>query len=466
MSKIPVRVTSYKDYHLTILSVQDKFHTYNSDEKIKYLLCQYVELLEPYYQDVCERVFLARSALRYPVNNGYKDDYEAESENNRLLGELVDDIKKSYFDKDEEINVTLLRYMVYHVFDLLVNFSKKEKNKYPSFADYWEFAWSNIKIDVDIAFSAAKTDEGVTYKINIPYKNKNIDKVIWHRWVKVSINKHMDPIDIKCLNTGNDQDVTKVSQHLDTSRLKINDNKIQLLFTVKRETPEAYKNNIVMSIDKGLNHFLAYHCESIDGERTQIDHCISSSLRKEYYKAIDSGNKQIILQAKYEILKYAVDDMINKIKECKPRFLIIENMVGSFADSDDKYVRSFPWVDYQKIIKRKAAEAGVHVIMVYDNGTSQEYAYGDDQIIRSEHNRSIGYCYKTGKEMNCDKNAALNIWGRGVVKIIEYYLLTPPQIEEIKRFVKDRGRTLATVNYFTGKDVIEYCRRHFGINSF
>ena len=227
MSKIPVRVTSYKDYHLTILSVQDKFHTYNSDEKIKNLLYQYVELLEPYYQDVCERVFLARSALRYPVNNGYKDDYKAESENNRLLGELVDDIKKSYFDKDEEINVTLLRYMVYHVFDLLVNFSKEEKNKYPSFAGYWEFVWSNIKIDVDIAFSAAKTDEGVTYKINIPYKNKNIDKVIWHRWVKVSINKHMDPIDIKCLNTGNDQDVTKVSQHLDTSRLRINDNKIQ-----------------------------------------------------------------------------------------------------------------------------------------------------------------------------------------------------------------------------------------------
>ena len=157
---------------MTVLSVQDKFRTYTSQDEIIKQVCAYVELLKPYYHDVCERVFLARSALRYPVNNGYKDDYEAESENNRLLGELVDDIKKSYFDKDEEINVTLLRYMVYHVFDLLVNFSKEEKNKYPSFAGYWEFVWSNIKIDVDIAFSAAKTDEGVTYKINIPYKNK------------------------------------------------------------------------------------------------------------------------------------------------------------------------------------------------------------------------------------------------------------------------------------------------------
>ena len=111
MSKIPQRVTSFKEYHISILSVQDKFHTYTSQVEITNQVCDYVELLKPYYCDICERVFLARSALRYPVNNGYKDDYKAESENNRLLGELVDDIKKSYFDKDEEINVTLLRYM-------------------------------------------------------------------------------------------------------------------------------------------------------------------------------------------------------------------------------------------------------------------------------------------------------------------------------------------------------------------
>ena len=466
MSKIPQRVTSFKEYHISILSVQDKFHTYTSQVEITNQVCDYVELLKPYYCDICERVFLARSALRYPVNNGYKDDYKAESENNRLLGELVDDIKKSYFDKDEEINVTLLRYMVYHVFDLLVNFSKEEKNKYPSFAGYWEFVWSNIKIDVDIAFSAAKTDEGVTYKINIPYKNKNIDKVIWHRWVKVSINKHMDPIDIKCLNTGNDQDVTKVSQHLDTSRLRINDNKIQLCFTVKRETPEAYNNNNVMSVDKGLNNFLAYHFESIDGVRTQIDHCINSTLRKEYYKAIDSGDKLIIRQAKYEILKYAVDDLTKKINDYKPRFLIIENMVGEFDDSKDKYVNAFPWKDYQNIIRRKAAEAGVHVIMVYDNGTSRDYALGDDVIIRNESNRSKGYCKKTGQKVCCDENAAFNIWGRGVVKILEYYLLTPLQVDEIKRYVKSKGRTIATVNYALAKEVIGYCRTHFGIDFF
>lgn len=283
---------------------------------------------------------------------------------------------------------------------------------------------------------------------------------------RLSIYKNVDPEEIKCVNTGSNQDISKVSQHLDISRLRIKDSICQLCFTVKKETPERNKNNVIMSIDRGLNNFLAYHCESIDGVRTQIDHCISSSLRKEYYKAIDSGNKQIIRQAKYEILKYAVDDMINKIKECKPRFLIIENMVGSFADSDDKYVRAFPWVDFQKIIRRKAAEAGVHVIMVYDNGTSRDYALGDDIIIRNESNRSKGYCKKTGQKVNCDNNAALNIWGRGVIKILAYYLLTPLQMDEIKRFVKDRGRTLATVNYSTAKEVIEYCRINFGINSF
>ena len=290
--------------------------------------------------------------------------------------------------------------------------------------------------------------------------------MIWHRWVVVTLENVIDPNVLKCINTGKDQNITKVSQHLEISRLRIKENKCQLCFKVKKEIPERNKNNVIMSIDKGFNHFLAYHVESYNGASKVIDHCANKELVRDYYQSIDSGNKEKIYEAKYRILKYAVDDLIKKIEAFKPRFLIIENMVGSFADSDDKYVRSFPWVDYQKIIRRKAAEAGVHVIMVYDNGTSQEYAYGDDQIIRSKHNRSIGYCYKTGKEVNCDKNAALNIWGRGVVKIIEYYLLTPPQIEEIKRFVKDRGRTLATVNYFTGKDVIEYCRRHFGIHSF
>ena len=449
---------------MTVLSVQDKFRTYTSQDEIIKQVCAYVELLKPYYHDVCERVFLARSALRYPVNNGYKDDYEAESENNSLLGELVDDIKKSYFDKDEEINVTLLRYMVYHVFDLLVNFSKEEKNKYPSFDDYWEYAWTKIKNNIDIAFSASNTDKGVTYKINLPYKSNG--KMIWSRWVKVSVNKYMDPTEIKCINTGKDQVVTSMSQHLEVSRLRMFNNKIELFFEVKKETPEQYKSQVIMSIDKGLNHFLAYHVESYDGVNIKITHCCNKELKKQYYEAIDSEDKQRIFKAKYEILSYAVNDFVEKIEYCKPRFVVLENMVGEFDDSEDKYVKAFPWKDYQNIIRRKAAEAGVHVIMVYDNGTSQDYAMGNDQIIRNKYNRSIGYCKKSGEVVNCDENAALNIWARGVVKILEYYLLTPPQIEEIKRFVKDRGRTLATVNYSTAKDVIEYCRRHFGINSF
>ena len=458
MTKIPVRVTSYKDYYLTILSVQDKFHTYNSDEKIENLLCQYVELLEPYYQDVCERVFLARSAI-CSCKSGYRVDFENDNKNMKLIEELVKDMIASCNKKNDDININLLRFMIDHAVNLIIDFLKHINCAgYPTLIHFWDYAWGEIRNNIDIAFSAAKTDEGVTYKINLPYKSQ--DKVIWHRWVKLSIYKNVDPEEIKCVNTGSNQDISKVSQHLDISRLRIKDNICQLCFTVKKETPERNKNNVIMSIDRGLNNFLAYHCESIDGVRTQIDHCISSSLRKEYYKAIDSGNKQIIRQAKYEILKYAVDDMINKIKECKPRFLI------TFADSDDKYVRAFPWVDFQKIIRRKAAEAGVHVIMVYDNGTSRDYALGDDIIIRNESNRSKGYCKKTGQKVNCDNNAALNIWGRGVIKILSYYLLTPLQMDEIKRFVKDRGRTLATVNYSTAKEVIEYCRINFGINSF
>ena len=420
--------------------------------------------MKPYYHDVCESAFLARTAYSFKSVSDYNNDYAQDNENVKLIGEMVNDTQKTFNEDGKEINVNLLRYMINHAFELLVDFLKEEKNKYPSFADYWEFAWSNIKIDVDIAFSAAKTDEGVTYKINLPYKSQN--KVIWRKWSTIKINKYLDPEDIRCINTGKDQSIDRISQHLETSRLRIIDNKIQIIIYVKRETPEAYKNNIVMSIDKGFNHFLAYHVESYNGASKVIDHCANKELVRDYYQSIDSGNKEKIYEAKYNILKYAVEDFVKKIEDYQPRFIVLENMIGSFADSDDKYVRSFPWIDYQKIIRRKAAEAGVHVIMVYDNGTSQDYAMANDQIIRNKYNRSIGYCYKTGKEVNCDENAALNIWGRGIVKILEYYVLTSDQFIEVKSFVKSKGRTVATVNYALAKEVIDYCRTHFGINSF
>ena len=464
MSKIPVRVISYKDYHLTILSVQDKFHTYNSDEKIKNLLCQYVELLEPYYQDVCERVFLARSAIS-SCKSSYRVNFENDNKNMMLIEELVKDVSATCNKKNDDININLLRFMIDHAVNLIIDYLKRYNCAgYPTFIDFWDYAWGEIRNNIDIAFSAAGTDKGVTYKINIPYKSQ--DKVIWHRWVNISINKIVDPEEIKCVNTGSNQDISKVSQHLDISRLKIRDNKCQLCFTIKKETPEAYNNNHVMSVDKGLNNFLAYHFESFDGVSIHIDHCINNELRKEYYKAIDSEDRQRIHTAKYNILKYAVEDFVKKIEDYQPRFIVLENMIGSFADSDDKYVRSFPWIDYQKIIRRKAAEAGVHVIMVYDNGTSRDYAFEDDTIIRDEFNRSKGYCKKTGQKVCCDENAALNIWGRGVVKILEYYVLTSDQFIEVKSFVKSKGRTVATVNYLLAKEVIDFCRARFGIHSF
>ena len=464
MSKIPVRVTSYKDYHLTILSVQDKFHTYSSDEKIKNLLCQYVELLEPYYQDVCERVFLARSAI-CSCKSSYRVDFENDNKNLKLIEELVKDVIATCIKKNDDININLLRFMIDHAVNLIIDYLKRYNCAgYPTFIDFWDYAWGEIRNNIDIAFSASNTDKGVTYKINLPYKSNG--KMIWSRWVKVSVNKYMDPSEIKCINTGKDQVVTSMSQHLEVSRLRVINNKIELFFEVKKETPEQYKSQVIMSIDKGLNHFLAYHVESYDGVNIKITHCCNKELKKQYYKAIDSEDRQRIHTAKYNILKYAVEDFVKKIEDYQPRFIVLENMIGSFADSDDKYVRSFPWIDYQKIIRRKAAEAGVHVIMVYDNGTSQDYAMANDQIIRNKYNRSIGYCYKTGKEVNCDENAALNIWGRGVVKILEYYVLTSDQFIEVKSFVKSKGRTVATVNYALAKEVIDYCRTHFGINSF
>ena len=79
---------------MTVVSVQDKFRTYTSKDEITNQVCNYVKLLKPYYYDICERVYLARSVLRYPDKNGYKDDYAKDNENNSLLKGLVEEIKK------------------------------------------------------------------------------------------------------------------------------------------------------------------------------------------------------------------------------------------------------------------------------------------------------------------------------------------------------------------------------------
>ena len=464
MSKIPQRITSFKERQASVLSVNDKYKTYTSYADILNQFQKYIDIIKPYYYDVCERAFLARTAYSFKRISDYNYDYAQDNENVKLIGEMVNDTQNKYNEDGKEINVNLLRYMINHAFELLVDFLKTIDSKYPSFVDYWKYAWAEIENDIDIAFSAAKTDEGVTYKINLPYKSQN--KVIWRKWSTIKINKYLDPEDIKCINTSSDQSIDKVSQHLEVARLRIIDNRIKLYFKVKKETPEQYTTQVIMSIDRGLNTFLTYHVEDYDGGDIPITHCCNKELKKHYYEAIDSEDKQRIFKAKYEILSYAVNDFVKKIETYKPRFIILENMVGKFENISDKYVRSFPWVDFQKIIRRKAAEAGVHIIMVYDNCTSRDYALGDDIIIRNERNRSKGYCKKTGQKVCCDKNAALNIWGRGVVKILEYYVLTSDQLIEVKSFVKSKGRTLATVNFATAKEVIYYCCQHFGIKSF
>ena len=157
--------------------------------------------------------------------------------------------------------------------------------------------------------------------------------MIWHRWVVVTLENVIDPNVLKCINTGKDQNITKVSQHLEISRLRIKENKCQLCFTVKKETPERNKNNVIMSIDKGFNHFLAYHVESYNGASKVIDHCANKGLVRDYYQSIDSGNKEKIYAAKYNILKYAVDDLTKKINDYKPRFLILENNAEKINDN-------------------------------------------------------------------------------------------------------------------------------------
>ena len=191
MSIIPKRIISYKEHRITILSIQDKFGTYTSYVDIWNQFQKYIDIMKPYYHDVCESAFLARTAYSFKSVSDYNNDYAQDNENVKLICEMVNDTQNTYNENGKEINVNLLRHMVNHAFELLVDFLKTIDSKYPSFADFWKYAWTKIKTDIDIAFSASNTDKGVTYKINIPYKSQ--EKVIWRKWSTVKINKNLEP---------------------------------------------------------------------------------------------------------------------------------------------------------------------------------------------------------------------------------------------------------------------------------
>ena len=65
MSKIPQRITSFKEYQMTVLSVTDHFHQYTSYDEIIDQFQKYIDIMKPYYYDVCECAFLARTAYSF-----------------------------------------------------------------------------------------------------------------------------------------------------------------------------------------------------------------------------------------------------------------------------------------------------------------------------------------------------------------------------------------------------------------
>ena len=93
---------------MTVLSVTDHFHQYTSYDEIIDQFQKYIDIIKPYYYDVCERAFLARTAYSFKRISNYNYDYAQDNENVKLIGEMVNDTQNKYIEDDKEINVNLL----------------------------------------------------------------------------------------------------------------------------------------------------------------------------------------------------------------------------------------------------------------------------------------------------------------------------------------------------------------------
>ena len=87
------------------------------------------------------------------------------------------------------------------------------------------------------------------------------------------------------------------------------------------------------------------------------------------------------------------------------------------------------------------------MIVLDFHNSSKDHSRSDDKVIRNKKNYSEGHCANTGLSVNCDENAAYNIWGRCKVEMLYRYSLSEEQIGEVKELISQRGYSASCVNY-------------------
>ena len=369
------------------------------------------------------------------------------------------------YSKTHGVNVVIVRLAIKHIFDLLKEYSNHKGNAL-AIDDYWNCAKQHLMQEIDVAISIKTINGANTYKINIGRiigNEKIIDNCVWY-WQTVQIDHDIDADSIRSINTQQGQDVSKPSQHRETSRLIVNeDDSIKIEINMKKELPIAYPHGGIMAIDVGLNRFLtilSYNIKTNNGEIIKYE---NQDLLNKYKISVDSGDVDVINHAISEIQQSIIEKLDIIISEKKPKYIVIENIGEGLEKTESTWTNKFPWIKHQELLSNAISKKGVYVIWINPHGTSSCHAYSNNKIVRDNNNHSFGRCQLSGEKVDCDKNAVLNILSRGLVKVLLKFIFED-EVSEIKEYAEKKGFMINELNYAAARDIVDFCKERYGLN--
>lgn len=158
-----------------------------------------------------------------------------------------------------------------------------------------------------------------------------------------------------------------------------------------------------------------------------------------------------------------LDELGNLLKKYKIKYVVLENLREGLEKSESAWSACYPWIETQEIIADYCAAEGVYVIYINPNGTSKDYAFGDDEVERDPRHHERGKCKKSKEKVDADKNAAYNILGRGAIKIYRKFYLTEDQDSQLESHAKDEKYLINSLNYDKARKIVKWIKTEFKI---
>ena len=449
MSKLPKRTAHFDLIERKIIAT----------DGIRHAIKEYKDVMFLVYRDISTTIAGDKQTISKILSN------EAQTLSDRIQKcDYIEALAQDY-SRTHRINVVIVRLAIKHIFDLLQNYSKCIDGFVID--DFLHCIKEHLMREIDVAISI-KSDNGTntSYRINlgrIKGCEKNIDSCVWY-WQTIQVDRDIDADSIRSINTFRGQDVSRPSQHRETSRLIVDDDgTMKIEIKMKKELPIANPNGGIIAIDVGLNRFLTMFHYDVLTNRGKIIKFENRNLLTAYKSAVDKADADEINNAIFAI-QQSVFTRLNKIiDDLKPKYVVLENIREGLEKTESDWTNNFPWIDHQTQLANEFAAKGVYVIWVNPRGTSSCHAYSTDTIVRDSSNHSIGFCCTTGDEVDCDNNAVINIISRGVIKILVKFVLED-KAREIKRYAEDKGYQINALNYAGASDIIKYCKQMYNIS--